>query len=229
MPDRTSAVIKVGGGRGFIIEADRRRYVITAAHCLPKLPPAHAAAYTVERTFRHLLGPIGRRRPTVWAECVFVDPIADIAVLAEPDGQAFFDEYGPYLELTEQVEPFVLGSIVFAQETRRTPAGHEIPTAPHAKVHGEMLSLKQQWFACEAESVNGKSLWVKGDAPIESGMSGSPILGPAGAAIGVVSVSDQRGEGGPNPLLMDVLPGWLLRACDLLVIESGPANSGGAG
>jgi hypothetical protein len=35
------------------VEADRDedRYIITAGHCLPRLPPCHAASYTEERTY----------------------------------------------------------------------------------------------------------------------------------------------------------------------------------
>jgi hypothetical protein len=69
IPDRTRAVTSVGTGRGFIIEADdhplKRRYVITAAHCLPKSPPRHPAAYPKERTFR-LLAPLGAKRQKIW-------------------------------------------------------------------------------------------------------------------------------------------------------------------
>jgi hypothetical protein len=54
-----SAVLKVGEGRGFVVK--RRRYkdciVITAAHCLPVLPPPHPCAYLEEITYRRLLGP----------------------------------------------------------------------------------------------------------------------------------------------------------------------------
>jgi hypothetical protein len=35
-----SGVITVGHGRGFVIEGAGERLVITAAHCLPSLPPA---------------------------------------------------------------------------------------------------------------------------------------------------------------------------------------------
>jgi hypothetical protein len=51
-----TAVLKVSnGGRGFVIEKDRQRYVLTAAHCLirngePYLPPCITASYTHERT-----------------------------------------------------------------------------------------------------------------------------------------------------------------------------------
>src|SRR5437868_5530405 len=96
------AIIKVGDGRGFVVEAHtrRERFVITAAHCLPHLPPAHAASYAEDRTYAKLLGPIGES-PTVWAECVFVDPVADIAVLSAPDGQALFDECADYERLVD--------------------------------------------------------------------------------------------------------------------------------
>jgi len=44
---------------------------ITAAHCLPDLPRCHAASLTEDRTYKALLGPLGRK-PTVWAECLSV-------------------------------------------------------------------------------------------------------------------------------------------------------------
>src|SRR5262249_24072358 len=46
------AVITVREGRGFVVEGSRGKLcVITAAHCLPELPPAHAASKTEERTY----------------------------------------------------------------------------------------------------------------------------------------------------------------------------------
>ncbi len=89
-PDRlSSAVITVGDGRGFVVEGkDGERLVITAAHCLSRFPPCHAASYLHERTYQSLLGKIGSPR-SVWAECLFADPIGDIAVLGAPDYQAF--------------------------------------------------------------------------------------------------------------------------------------------
>lgn len=101
----TRAVVTVGAGRGFIIETTLGRFpvrlIVTAAHCLPRLPPALATAHAEERTYPELLGPLGKRRPKVWAECEFVDPVADIAVLASPDGQVHYDEEVAYDELTE--------------------------------------------------------------------------------------------------------------------------------
>ena len=47
----TSGVITVGNGRGFVVEGAGERLVITAAHCLPSLPPA-LSSFGIE--FAHL-------------------------------------------------------------------------------------------------------------------------------------------------------------------------------
>ena len=71
------------------------RVVITAAHCLPELPPPHRASYTKERTYADFLSPLGQE-PTVWAECLFVDPVSDLAVFGSPDNQELSDEADAY-------------------------------------------------------------------------------------------------------------------------------------
>ena len=91
-------VIRVGDGRGFVVEGRDRSLVITASHCLPHLPPRHPAAHMHERMHRNLLGRLGSEL-TVWTEVLFVDPVADIAVLGEPDGQELFDECEAYFQL----------------------------------------------------------------------------------------------------------------------------------
>jgi hypothetical protein len=74
MTDAKEAVIRVGDGRGFIVkDAGRIRLgwrgakhiVITAAHCLPFLPPCRAYCELEERTYRALLGPLGQERVLV--------------------------------------------------------------------------------------------------------------------------------------------------------------------
>jgi hypothetical protein len=82
----------------------------TAAHCLPHLPPPHPASYTYERTYPNLLGPIGGQ-PSVAAECVFVDPIADVAVLDVPDGQVLYDESEAYESFVEARPALHIGAI----------------------------------------------------------------------------------------------------------------------
>ena len=78
------SVITVGDGRGFVVEGAGERLVITAAHCLPSLPPAGPSFGLEARTYGPLLACRGEE-PRAWAVCRFVDPIADIAVLGSPD------------------------------------------------------------------------------------------------------------------------------------------------
>lgn len=95
----TDAIIQVGaGGRGFLMETGRSPLVITAAQCLPHLPPSpgrHISSYG----YANLLGPLGAA-PTIWAECLFVDPIADVAVLCEP-GSERIDEWDAFDTFTK--------------------------------------------------------------------------------------------------------------------------------
>jgi hypothetical protein len=218
MPD-PGCVVKVGDGRGFIIEhrfkvprhnLPRRlklrlrtfmenRVVVTAAHCLPKLPLAHAGSFRRERTWK-LLGTLGGRTTGIWAECLFVNPVADIAVLGRPDDQEPFYEAEEYDRLTGDVRPLRIGT------ARSGP--------------GCVLSLRGRWVRTRLElfgSVDGgASLSVD---PTEPGMSGSPILNDAAKAIGLISVGSETvgasGERknvrcGPQPILARDLPGWLI-------------------
>ena len=61
------AVIAVGGGRGFVVEARDQYYrsVITAAHCLPGLPPPFPAMNLDEKTYRGPLGSSADRASSV--------------------------------------------------------------------------------------------------------------------------------------------------------------------
>jgi hypothetical protein len=70
------AVISVGEGRGCVVKGRWDYFVVMAAHCLPFVPRCDAAASSNERTYLNLLGPLGQA-PTLWAECVFIDPIEE--------------------------------------------------------------------------------------------------------------------------------------------------------
>jgi len=199
-----NAVIRVGDGRGFIVkDAGRARFgwrneriVITAAHCLPSLSPWYPGSYSSERTYEALLGPLGQE-PTVWAECLFVDPIGDIAVLGEPSHEDLLEQSTAYKALVMTVRPLRIADI-----PRETSA--------------QLLSLEGEWFGCKVQHINDGPLWIT-DATkgIVGGMSGSPILADDGSAIGVVSVSGGRidqlhTESGPNPRLAYHLPARFL-------------------
>jgi hypothetical protein len=203
-----ACVVKVGEGRGFVIGCRLKlkdfrvhRLVVTAAHCLPKLPPADAAAYSSNRTYQKL-GTLDGRMNGVWAECLFVNSVADIAVLGCPDDQECFHEAESYDVLTD-------GPVLRIEKARSG--------------RGWMLSLNGHWIPTTLNVFSdgwGSSLWID---PTESGMSGSPILNGAGRAVGVVAVAaetlnasgqPENESAGPQPVLASELPGWLLQNID---------------
>ena len=204
-----SCVVKVGEGRGFVIEYrvkfpypaefrrihhtnppafKKHRVVVTAAHCLPKFPAAHAAAHWYERTYGKLLGSLDGGETKVYAECLFVDPIADIAVLGSPESQVLAGEDDAYHELTDNV-PFL-----------------RIDNARSGR--GWVHSLDGHWVRTTLKVCKGLGgMGLSTTDEIEPGMSGSPFLNDAGRAVGVVAV----GPSAPQPMLMRNLPGWLLQ------------------
>lgn len=198
------AVLRVGQARGFLMEADGSpgRLIVTAAHCLPKLPPAHPFSYLRERTFKNLVGPL-KGRPSVGAECLFVDPVADIAVLGRPDDQALPDQADAYDALVGKRMPILLARDLPLLKPWEQGEGEV------AGVAAQVLSLDGQWTACRVTL--GDSLTLPGGV-VAPGMSGSPVCVEEGA-VGVVSIGSLEPSLGAfgQPRLSEALPGWLLR------------------
>jgi hypothetical protein len=209
-----NAVLRVGGGRGFVV--NRRNWpgsltpiIITAAHCLPrKLPPPHPARFLEEATYRRLLGPLGGKR-TVWTECIFVDPMADIAVLGQPDNQELSEEADAYDVLVESLTPLAVAAAPKQGVELLTLPGfggrsRQIKRPTSGEGPAFVLSLDGQWREGRVErygpwlAFEPKNLFV-------GGMSGSPILDAKGNAIGVVSC-DFR-----SPVIIDNLSTHLMR------------------
>ena len=158
----------------------------------------------------------------MWAACEFMDPIADIAVFGSPDSQELYEQAQAYDTLTEQAAPFPIGKLRFSRSASRSigritidGVAKEIDLGPRetsskASSGARILSLEGEWFLCRVTSL-GRSLWIDEMArPIVGGMSGSPIILPDGAAVGMVCVSANISPAGPNPMLAANLPGWLL-------------------
>jgi trypsin-like peptidase len=236
-----SAVVRVGHGRGFVVEArgrfgGRERYVITAAHCLSvrpdgqRLPPPHGFSHTEERTYVKLLAPLGKK-PSVWCECLFADPIADIAVLGSPEEQDLSKQADAYEAFIEATTPLTVAeppskplpeevASLAKTEKRMTAVAEDLargesnPASPRLvqwarrECPAFLLSLNNQWFPCTVQHYpNGMLNICDAARGIAGGMSGSPIIAEDGAAIGIVCLSSN----GPHPRLMGNLPGWLLK------------------
>jgi len=119
-----NSVVRVGDGRGFIVKTvtDESPWVVTAAHCLPHLPLAHGRGFTHDRTYLDLLGALDEA-PHIWCECLFADPIADVAVLQEPDGQELVEQWEQYTTFAEarpslQIAPLTRSAAVFLLSRR---------------------------------------------------------------------------------------------------------------
>jgi hypothetical protein len=93
----TAGIITLAHNCGFVVDSSRGRLVITAGNCLSSLAPCDTPTYADKRTYRAPLGPLGDE-PTVTIECLFVNPVADIAVLGPPDDQTWFVEPIAYKE-----------------------------------------------------------------------------------------------------------------------------------
>jgi hypothetical protein len=216
------SVVSVGEvGRGFVVAGSlERRYIITAAHCLPKVPPPHLGRFLEDYTFAKVVGPLGKK-PHAWAECVFVDAIADLAVLGSPDNQALSDQAGEYVALTAALPAMSL-AVPPAMVDRKAM----LMARPVSKVARKdflmrfasrvwVLSLDGQWFECAATYSEGGALTIrtKGSKRVVNGMSGSPVITDDGAALALVStsgVSELIDDTTQCPCLVDGLPGWLL-------------------
>jgi hypothetical protein len=184
-------LVRVGKGRGFVVEEalrSKRRFVITAAHCLPTIQPAWLGS---PRLYKNLLGQIAKKKKTVSAACLFVDPVSDIAVLGSPD-ENFHEEANAYRELVDSVSPLKIGDAV----------------AWGTRVPASLISLDGRKIECDAQHFGDRWIIDLLRKNIEDGMSGSPVLDEAGAAIGLVA--RDVGEAGVSPRLLAHLSGRFL-------------------
>jgi hypothetical protein len=180
-----TVVIRAGDARGFVVEGRRGRVVITTAYCLPRLPahPEPSSDDGSGPSYMPLLGPLGGElgAPSI---CIFMDLVADVAVLAAPDGRRFPEAVDAYAAFVMSVEPLPIARSEVARP-EPAPAG--------------VLSLDGQWIEVTV-SRNGPWLRVEDEGVIKDGMWGSPIVNLKGEAIGLVST------GGLNPVLTEALP-----------------------
>jgi hypothetical protein len=176
----TRGVLRVGNGRGFVVSCRgyagcEERIVITAAHCLPSLPPRHPAVSLAERTYPTLLGPLGAK-PTVWAECLLAETMADIAVLGMPDNQELTDEAEGYEHLMAKTQPLAIADPP-AQGSERLllPFAGAVERDTPGEAPVRLLSLKGRWVEGRVQR-RGNWLGVTPQHIVASGMSGSPII-----------------------------------------------------
>jgi hypothetical protein len=187
-----SAIITVGDGRGFVVNAGRDRCIITAAHCLPSLPLAHLMSQTEERTYTNLVSAIGDNKK-ITVECLFADPVGDIAILGEPDGESLYDECDRYREFAEAISPIKI------RKSRKANSGEKV----------WVLDLAGKLLPATVTEVLPRKFLLSG-VTFDGGMSGSPVLSDDGFAVGLAAISedDERNTDQQSIHLPIHLPGW---------------------
>ena len=194
----TSAVLKLGHGRGFVVSYGKdERAIITDAHCLPTdeagrllLPPAHKMSHE-ERIYPFLLARIGGAEAIVEAQCLFVDPIANIAALGPP-GEEGSDRFNAYQKVVNDAR-----TLVIIDAPDRGPA--------------RILALEGRWVEIVVER-RGYTLVAQPREFFAPGVSGSPIVSAGGNAIGVARLGKETGDDAASgTVLVDCLPGRFLR------------------
>jgi hypothetical protein len=210
-------IVRIGDGRGFVVECDEQRYVITCTHCLPlnddgylKIP-AVAVAGSEERTFRNIIGPLDEE-PTIWTECYSADPATDIAVLGPVDGQMFAGKDSAFEEFVEAKPHIEIGATPDPKFDPQTFDWRSIETPPEdEEVPGFLFSLDRRWFSAKilvpAFRRRGScSLGIAESASrIRGGMSGSPVI-YAGKAVGILATDNWA-----NPRLAHHLLAWMMK------------------
>lgn len=184
-------LLKVGGGRGFVVTDTRHEelppLVITAAHCIPEMPAAHPYRRHDEETFP-LLGPL-LGEASLYATVLFYDPIADVAVLGQPDEQMLSQDAEAYEQL--------LSSHAEAYEQLLQSYTPLVIIEPLERGPGVVYDLQMERRSVEYCCWQGmwKAPWVRVEGfPFESGMSGSPVLDEQGRALAVVSAGNDKGS-----------------------------------
>jgi hypothetical protein len=181
--DAERSIVSVDKGRGFVVQNDYGDpCIITAAHCLPKLPDQAYGMEDAELWHDNLIGPLGEK-PSVLAQVIFVDPLADIAVLSGWNKD--------YEALTAHP---ILVSCPLVDE----------------RCHARVLSLKGTLVDVQVRRKRTGRIWLT-DAhkKIAGGMSGSPIIALDGTAIGVLTqaiITDYPDQETEQPCIIDCLP-----------------------
>lgn len=183
------AIIRAGGGRGFIVRSRNHTLVLTAAHCLPWLDATRDLQ--TEVFSREILAPIDCE-PAIPVRVLWWEPCTDVAVIGRSD-DAITNRAGEYSELVRDRPSFMLAQ------------------APEYFDAYLLSTITGQWEKFPARRVERFIVLVSDVPLLEVGMSGSPICLADGRAVGILRIGRGGKVSGPNPLVPDNLPHFLIK------------------
>lgn len=185
------------GGQGVLVPG---QMIVTAAHVVhwdTEGGMTMGAAHYVEDVRA------GRR--TLKVEVLAIEPVADIAVLGAPDGQAsqeLFNAAEAFADFCESTAPVPICTADFRLF---------VPFPVHILTH------TGRWVTARAtqNNVNASTLFLEASEGITGGTSGSPLVTDRGRLIGVLSTAggtvSEPATSVTAPRLHLAAPGWLVR------------------
>lgn len=128
------------------------------------------ASFGEEKTYRDLLGPIDEAA-TIWCECLFADPVSDVAILGEPDGQDCYDQSEAHLAFTEAATPIKIRQGKMGESAWVLGLDGGVPVWWHGPA-SERALLGHQW---EAAGRYQRRRYVRLPGPGQGWMCNQPL------------------------------------------------------
>jgi hypothetical protein len=163
------------GGQGVLVPGG---FVLTAAHC---------TAWTIsggmalgDYCLEEIITPSGHN---FRLEVSAIEPVSDVAALASPDDQLFYDDAAAFDAFCEATTPVRVSSTDFDVE---------VPVPVH------ILTPSGAWLHAQATrhglpgALPGGTVWITPERGIASGSSGGPVIDAGGRLVGIVSWSRAR-------------------------------------
>ena len=164
------------GGRGVLVPGG---YILTAAHCVDW---DHSGGMVLGEYYHEKVKTADGQ--TLVLSVLAVEPVADIAVLGEPDNQEFYDEAEAFEQFTKLTRPVPL-----FRDKMKPFDRHRQPSPGAYSVSVRVLNQDRSWLKATAQvtSHDDPTVCLDADQFIDGGASGGPIVTADGKLVAIVS------------------------------------------